>query len=1003
MTDVFEQEYKKLNPAQREAVEAIDGPVMVVAGPGTGKTQILALRIGNILTKTDIKADGILCLTFTNSAVEAMQTRLLRYIGEAANKVNVFTFHSFGMKVIEEHYKVLGLATMPKLLEDTDVALLFDDILEENHWDYLRPRGDSSRYFSDLKSLISLLKRERVSAKYFLSEVEKEIKQLEEDPDSVSTRGESKGQLKKEIVTKLENLERTKEVTKFIALYEAVKKEKNVLDYDDVLENLVKITELSPDAAADLRERYLYVLVDEHQDSSRAQNDFLRVVWEEVEDANIFVVGDDRQLIYGFSGASIDHFAGFKKTFTEAKLITLVDNYRSTQIILDASHALLESVMSDKKLISKSKENHPVRLIETDYPDQEIVASALDIKEKIRSGVNENDCAILVPTNKQVRNALEILHGMNIKVSTIDALNFFDQNDAHAFLRVLKIISNPDDNSAFALSFFDTLSGIPPLEAHTYLSLHNMREPARPNGRSGGFSFSTLLRGTSGTLFTDDGAVEKWLAKLSKWSKEVKGTSVSLIIELISNDLLQDGLNRRSLVSRKEILDTVLALAKKEEEKNPDITVSDFVSFLERLISFNEHVPLLMNQTEGVKVLTLHSSKGLEFDYAWIAHMSERSLNSSKRMNFTLPSTIADKIEERDIDKVKRKLYVAITRAKRFCTLSYARYSDKDTDQVLARVIEDLPKEVFSRRKVEDPRPSMVGRKNYSPELTKLVEKKYTDRYVSVSLLNNFYECAWKWYFLNLLQLPTPPAETLEYGIAAHSSINRILNLSHVPSNGEIETIVNEEVNEGRLKDERARERVKRGIQDIINLWVKNRLSQIKPGRKTEESISVKDENFPHLKIYGKIDLIENLPARPEGRSGGDKKEVRVTDFKTGSVRKKSDIEKLDEEGRMSGNLRQLAMYSYLLRRNAKWEVDVRESRLEFLEAKNIKETFYDRVISPAEINLLVKDIEDYDEYIKNGKWIERPCNYNSYGKNTECEYCRLAEIYTGPLSSQPK
>src|SRR3989339_1613955 len=152
----FNNEYKKLNKFQKEAVDAIDGPVMVVAGPGTGKTQTIALRIANILKKTDIKADGILCLTFTNSGVEAMKERLVRYIGEDGQKVNIFTFHSFGMKIIEEHFKVLGLKEAPKLLGDLDRAIFFDQILSENEWEHLRPRSNSLRYFQDLKSLLSL-------------------------------------------------------------------------------------------------------------------------------------------------------------------------------------------------------------------------------------------------------------------------------------------------------------------------------------------------------------------------------------------------------------------------------------------------------------------------------------------------------------------------------------------------------------------------------------------------------------------------------------------------------------------------------------------------------------------------------------------------------------------------------------------------------------------------------------------------------------------------------
>jgi DNA helicase-2/ATP-dependent DNA helicase PcrA len=983
----YQKEYKKLNSAQKQAVDTIEGPVMVVAGPGTGKTQILALRIGNILSKTDIKPDGILCLTFTNSAVEAMQKRLEKYIGETGAKVNVFTFHSFGMKVIEQYYNVLGLLAAPKLLEDTDTAILFDEILEDNDWEHLRPRSDSARYFSDLKSLISLLKRERIATEYFLTELEREIKFLETDPNGISSRGESKGKLKKEIVTKIEGLERTKEVAKFISLYEQVKKEKNVLDYDDVIENLVKIVELSEDAASDIRERYLYVLVDEHQDSSRAQNDFLKTAWGDVEGANIFVVGDDRQLIYGFSGASIDHFVGFKKNFPDAELITLTDNYRSTQVILDASHALLQSVMSNEKLISKSfvsqsAEHHPIRLFQADSLEQEITACALDIKEKIKNkDVDVNDCAMLVPTNAQVRSAIEVLHSAGLPVSAVDALSLFDQEETHVFLRILKIIANPGDSSALALSLFDPMSGILPLEAHTYLSERTTRDFSL-------LSLFGIMEDTSPTLFGEQSATLKWLAKLWKWSGEAQKASLLEVIEMVSTDLLSGNVGRSTLVSRKEILETITAIAKKEAEKTPALSIPGFISFMERLVSFGEHIPVLVGSSDGVKVMTLHSSKGLEFDYVWIAHMSERSLNSSKRAGFALPSTIAEKIEEHDIDRVKRKLYVAITRAKRFCTLSYTKPDGSDAEETLAKVIAELPPEVFEKHTIGKTKKNAEQQKNNElKDLAKLVAKKYTDRHVSVSLLNNFYECTWKWYFLNVLQLPTPSAETLEFGIAAHSSINRILKTTDIPTEQEVETIVKEEVGRGHFRDERARKRTEREVFHIIDRWVKNRLPQIKLNRKTEESLSVKDARFPHLKIYGKIDLIENLGAR-------EQKEVRVTDFKTGSPRKKSDIEKLDDDGRMTSNLRQLAMYSYLLRQNQKWGVDARESRLEFLEAKDLAQSFYDRVITQTEIGLLVKDIEDYDESVKKGTWMGRACHYNSYGKNKECEYCKMAKVY---------
>jgi len=996
---VFEEQYKKLNKAQKEAVDTIDGPVMVVAGPGTGKTQVLALRIGNILKKTDTSSDGILCLTFTNSAVSAMRERLRSYIGSTSSKVNISTFHSFGMKIAEEFYPTLGLDAPPKLLDEIDSITLCDEILHNNEWEYIRPRSDASKYFRDLKSLISVLKRDRMSPEDFLTEIERDIKNLEESEESISTRGESKGQLKKEVLKKIESLERSKEVMKFYALYEKEKKERNVFDYDDVLEAIVQIVENSDDARDNIREKYLYVLIDEHQDSSGVQNEFLQKVWGDVEEPNIFVVGDDRQLIYGFSGASLSYFEGFKNSFGQAKLITLLDNYRSTQVILDSAHSLLESKIVKEKLISHHKENHPIRLIETDYPRDEIIACALDIKEKIKEGIDMNDCAILVPKNRQARSAAQILHDLDLPVSSYDTLRLFDQTEAQSLFRVLKIIDNPYDKVSLAESFFDKLSGVEPLEAHKFIATHEMKS----------FSLVSLKEAEKESLFEKEPA-QIWVEKLSNWLKESQTLGVYSLVQLIGEEfLLKQVTEHKDLVSRVEIIRTILHLVLSQIEKNPKLTLKEFLLFIDRLESYDEDIPLsVFGAEEGIKILTLHGSKGLEFDYVWIAHMDEKSLVSGKRQGFTLPTKVEDQMEKKDEEVIKRQLYVAITRAKRFCTLSYAIHSYTGGDQELAHIVSSLPADIFEKQNFSETEKIILKHnpKSYIEksktkaekfnlaELVKLVAKEYEDRNVSVSLLNNFFECPWKWYFRNLLKLPEMQSESLEFGNAVHASIDSILKSKEKLSSKEIEGIVNDEVLKRKYGDEKKQKSMQKEVLGIVTKWVKERLVKIDPGYENEKSVSVKDDRFPHLNIYGKIDLIEKLSVPAEEKDSEES--VRVTDFKTGGVRKKTEIEKIDEEGRMSNYLRQLAMYSYLLEQSPKWKVYVRESRLEFLEAKNPLEAFYDRLITRKEIDLLIQDITDYDNLVKNGGWINRPCNYNGYGKNTECEYCKMANIYLG-------
>lgn len=975
MSKVFEEELAKLNKAQKEAVEAIEGPVMVVAGPGTGKTQILALRIGNILKNTDTSAEGVLCLTFTNSAVRAMRERLRQYIGPEASKVKIATFHSFGMNMVEKFYTALGLTQAPKLLDEKDSVALCDTLLQSKDWQYIKPRSDTARYFKDLRNLITLLKRERITPKEFFSQIEKEIHSIEDDPGSISSRGPTKGSLKKDAQNKISGLERTREAVEFYDMYESAKSEQGLLDYDDILESLVNIVEVSEEAKSEIKENFLYVLVDEHQDSSGIQNKFLQVVWQDTENPNIFVVGDDRQLIYGFGGASLEYFENFKHSFGQAKLITLTENYRSTQRLLDASHNLLESSLTSGKLKSNQSEDHPIKLVEADYPRDEIIATGLAIQEfiKDKKRINLNEIAILVPRNYQVRSAIAVLKDMGLTVASGEAQDFFESREARSFLRVLEVVNDPENSIALARSFFDELSGISPIDAHRFLRDQNMRE----------FSLVDLSEMQS-DLFSKTKPVNLWLTKLKSWLEVKNKLSLYSLVQKVGAELLlESAQTHEELVMRIEVVRTMLHLLLYQVEKSSDLQLKDFLLFLNRLESYREHIPLaVFGREEGVKVLTLHGSKGLEFDFVWIAHMDSKSLGGSSRNKFTLPESIKDRIQKEDELVLRRQLYVAMTRAKRFCTISYARHSYTGGDQELSPIVLEL-NEHFEKQTAEETEkrvlshdPKSYVKQQHSTEdsvklskLKKILSKEYEEKKISVSLLNNFFECPWKWYFRNFLQLPEPKSRSLELGNTVHQAIDKILQLGRKPSKKEIEDFVNSDTE----------------ALDIVSKWAKSSLPNVAPNFKSEQSIQVIDERFSNLSIYGRLDLIEFL-------SG---KEIKITDFKTGRPRTKNEIQKTNEENRPSNLARQLAMYAYLIEVSPKWQSEVKEVVLEFLEAKNEKDRYYRSKVDKEEIDLIVRDIKDYSKALKSGDWTIRECNYNPYGgAKKECPYCKMAEIY---------
>lgn len=986
---VFENEYKKLNKAQKEAVDTLEGPVMVVAGPGTGKTQILALRIGKILLETDAKADGILCLTFTNSGVKAMKNRLREYIGPDAEKVHISTFHSFGIELIEKNYELLGFNVMPKLLSDDEAVFLVDDILQNNEWEHLRPRANPEMYFSDLKQLISILKRERLSPEEFLSYIEQDIEFLKKDKESISTRGESKGQLKKEIKTKIESLERTREVVEFYRIYENKKREAGFMDYDDILEYTVELAENFEDVQEGIKIEYQYVLVDEHQDSSNVQNNFLKAVWKDVEMPNIFVVGDDRQLIYGFSGASLSYFEEFAHFFGKAKLIVLKENYRSTEKILALADELLKSKISKEKLHTNTDLNYHPTLSEYAYPRDEILGAGLYFKEKIKEGMKPEDCALLLPKNFHVRNAIEILNNMGVPVSAGKNLSLFDVSETQSLIRILNIISKPFDSISLAESLLDKYTNIPTFSAHSFLK---SIKPEKLNIED------LIASAKTNNLFATEEPISKWGNKLKNWINNFSNEKLSVIVSAIGNEfLINESKNHEELIRNVEVVRSFIHLALLFEQKHKNKKLREFLDYVKRLESYGSHISLASFGSEsGVQVMTLHKSKGLEYRAVWIAHMNEEVVMSEKRNGFSLPEKVKLHIKERDIESTKRELYVAITRAKEFCNISYAGENYTGAEMQLSQIIRELPDVHFVKKtKAETEKEILAqGAKIYASiakteesnileDIKKFVKENYEESRISVSLLNNFFECPWKWYFRNFLKLPEVKSVSLGLGSAVHSTIEFILKNKTLLKNTQIREKIKEElVKEGIENESELKKLIKDGEKAVL-CFLENHYANLVKDYASERSLQFRDPKFPQLLMYGKLDLTETLP-------NGD---VVVTDFKTGSTKTKGVIEKIDEEGRLSTFMRQLAMYSYLVAGVEKKEVYL--SKLLFLEAKEgDKNALYSTHIDKEKIDLLLRDITDYDNLLKSGNWVERPCNYNSFGKGDVCEYCKRAEIY---------
>ncbi len=981
----FKEAIERLNINQKKAVETTEGPVMVIAGPGTGKTQVLALRIAYILDTGRASSDEVLCLTFTRSGALAMRKRLESYIGDESRRVSINTFHGFALEYIEKYYQLLGFHHPPKLLDDTDAITLVDTLLQENDWEYIRPRTNPAMYFGDLKQLISILKRERVTPEEFLSYIEEEIEFLSHDPNSMSSRGETKGQIKKEVQKKIESLSRTREVVLFYTQYEKEKKDAGLMDYDDVLEYIVALAEDFEDVRGDIKERYLYVLVDEHQDSSGVQNNFLKAVWGDVESPNIFVVGDDRQLIYGFSGASLSYFEEFSTFFGKATCITLTDNYRSTSPILTLADTLLKSTLTDQVLVSTKQGDTLSVLAEYQYPRDEIIAAGLLFKQKIAEGVPPEECALLVPKNRHVRSAIILLQSMGLPVSSSQGSSLFMLREVDEFCRVLGIVADSSNNVLLTKSILDKVSNIPAREAHAFLYAHRYETVTIDH---------MLHYNQKNSLFDGEQAVYRWGKTLDHFVNSFAHSRVSQSVSAIGNDLFVKNVESHEALLRSiEIVRSMMHLALVWEEKNPNGSLREFLLYIERLRAYGSHIEIAgFEGTYGIQVMTLHKSKGLEYECVWIAHTNEEVLMSEKRSAFTLPEKVQEKIVARDEETARRELYVAITRAKEFCTISYAEKGYSGVPMELAHIVALLPHTHFVKKSSEETQKELLtydphmyvaseeGKSNdMEKELLDFVTKTYPQTKVSVTLLNNFFECPWKWYFRNFLRLPEVKSASLALGSAVHAVIEFILKQDSLPNVHERkEKIARALFTEGVI-DKKELSRLSRDAEKAVTRWVHTYFDDLSKERMSERSLSFSPHVLPHLQLYGKIDLVERF-------SDGS---VIVTDFKTGASKTASAIEKINEEGRLSSLMRQLAMYSYLIRGVEK-DTEVALSRLLFIEEEG-KNALYQIHIDENHLDLLVRDIQEYDRLLQTREWIYRPCMYKGYGDNAECPHCALA------------
>ena len=442
------QDKVKLNKSQLKAVLEIEGPTMVIAGPGTGKTQVLTARIANILLQTDTPPEAILALTFTESGVHAMRQRLFDIVGLESYKVQIHTFHSFSSDIIKTNPSKFIISDELEPLSDIESVKMFKEILDSNNFQHIKTYRAPYYYLKQIQSNIKNLKREGVLVEDF-----EKILDAEKDSEEKA-------------------LEKNKELLQSYKSYQKTLEEKGRYDFEDMINWTVKALETDMELLLDYQEKFHYILVDEYQDTNNAQNRLLKSLsnyWG--NNANIFVVGDEDQSIYRFQGASLESILSFKEWYPNSNLITLTDNYRSTQTILNSAKSVIEKNIQriNNKLESVNKnlqsqniftENKiKIGSFSNNYAELNYIVE--EVKKLIQSGVTPENIAVIYRNNLDSVDIIQAFSKESIKFSTEGGNDILKDPNIKVLLKLLyathKIKTADDDNYLFHILNYDFL------------------------------------------------------------------------------------------------------------------------------------------------------------------------------------------------------------------------------------------------------------------------------------------------------------------------------------------------------------------------------------------------------------------------------------------------------------------------------------------------------------------------------------------------------------------
>lgn len=987
-SDIFNIEYKRLNAQQKQAVDTIEGPVMVNAGPGTGKTQILTLRIGNILKQTDTQPENILALTFTNSGVYAMRDRLRTYIGDPAYRVNIFTFHAFSEHLIKTFPIYFQQFEYAKVIDDLQKVKYIEKILDDGNFAHLIGKNDDYQKVKDITKAIDTLKHEGYNVEQFKTILPEWRKEMLEDPKVYYSRKYKEyntGDIKPAEEEKIERrIAQAQELTEVYEQYQARLQKEHLYDFADMVITVVKELETNENLKSEVQEQYQYVLVDEHQDTNMGQNKLIELLTDAEHldgHANIFTVGDEKQSIYRFQGASEETFTHFNSLYKDIVHINLVENYRSTQTILDASHAVIEhSKEQEVELHSNTKEKQNVNVGEFSNYKFELLYLAQDIKSKLETGIAPEEIAVLFRSNKHTEDIKSVLAKFKIPFTIFSKNSIFEDVDISNLILLLRVILNPNDEENLAKALFVKFLDIDGYDAVNILQKRNFYKRESNKTLFDVLSDTKILQEIG---VSDTDSITKFATTIRESIVEIRNTR---LVDFLKDFLQKIGYNTymfSSDLSRDKLfrIDKLFDEIKKQQAKDT-FSIDNFIALVDSYHSYHLDIENSDPEIEsGVQLMTTHGSKGKEFEYVYIINTTSR--NWEKRRGFggiSLPI----KAYQGDEHDERRLFYVSMTRARKGLYVTYSKTDWEGKEQEKSRFIGEIPLEfvdtvdvqTFEKEHIKD-----IGlfieadtqkRTIYEPIF---IKDLFLKRGLTVTALNNYISCPIKYFYKNLVQIPSGYSSILEYGNSMHGTLEKFFlackKEEKILDKKILVKYFSENIEHSQFIQKELEKYKKRGLESLAS-WYDERKKILNWNIDVERHI-YKDMELTSgdvLKLNGKIDKIEYKSSVLDGP-------ITVIDYKTGGAfSKKQKDQKEDLK-------RQLTFYNLLLKEYKEGVYFIEEAVLDFLEPNDKGEhERYSLVVSDIEIEELKLLIQEVSKDIMSGELLTKGCG------RKDCEWC---------------